>query len=171
MKRTLRVITLVLLLFCFAFSKKKQSPSAVAVAWYADSVYNGDTLVIPCRHQPFNELNDTVQKHLNGRGNNVKLLMVSQGCYLIDSIDLTLLPNIEILEFPGDVDIMQNRRYDFMNLKKLRVLRCWSVYRQSTDMVDWGTHKDVKKIVHRFRPDVRVVFPRRSPPVYMGEYE
>lgn len=173
MKRILIVFVVASSLLLSSFARKKEGPSVVAFSHYANEVYSRDTLVIPYQMQPLSELNDTLTKYLHGRGANVQMLMFAQPTYIIDSIDLSVFPNVTTLEFSGDVDIIENRRYAFMDLENLHTIRCWGMLAQLENPPDVFTHggnKEVRTLIHRYRPDVKVRFPRKDPPEEIRAY-
>ncbi len=173
MKQIIILLVVLNAALSWSFVRKEEGPVAVAFSHYYDSIYVGDTIIIPYRLQPLDKLQDTLEKYLRGRGENVQLLMFAQPTYMIDSLDLSVVPNVEILEFSGDVDVIENRKYAFMQLKNLKVIRCWGMLAQLENPPDVYTHggnNEVRALFNRYCPDVRVRFPRREPPEIINAY-
>lgn len=120
-----------------------------------------DSIFIPSRGIGNRHINDSLRKYLGPDSLLVKSLLIAQPSGIIDSIDFNMFPHLEQLTLSGnDDDILQNRKYSFMDVKSLKRINSDVVYTHYPDVdTDDYTHKARKrfrKFIHVYRPDIKV---------------
>jgi hypothetical protein len=112
------------------------------------------------------QLNDTLRKYLRNISATVKSVLIAQPSTIIDSIDFVRFPSMEELTFAGnDDDILENRKYNFMDNRSLKRINLYAVFVKNSDEKSdeevFYSKKEMRKFIHTYRPDIRVRWPNK----------
>ncbi len=164
---TLKSTSLLLLFFSFAilsgFIKPHAKYTTIIIGYGSGLRYaNSDTIFIHAIDKA--HINDTIKKYVSTHSLSVKSVLIAQPSEIIDSIDFKLFPGLEELTLSGnDDDVLQNRRYNFMDVKSLERINLHAVFVEypisNGDNDDHYTYKakiKFRKFIHAHRPDIKV---------------
>jgi hypothetical protein len=142
------------------FKQKPEGPHTVIFSFYSgDYITCTDTLIIPYQLFPRSAINDSLRRFLKGNGSSVTRMLFVQPTLVIDSVDFSLFPELRELRFTGDPDVLEDRKYAFMDAPKLHVIRAYAIYCADTldpyALDDRGVQR-FKELIRKHRPDVKV---------------
>lgn len=150
--------------FCIPALKE----TTVILGYGSGSRYsNSDTIFI--RVTDKKNINDSLVKYLKNASTSVTSILIAQPSYIIDSIDFGMFPRLKELTLSGnDNDVLENRKYNFMEIKSLKRINVYAVYVEYPDKnaesSDDYTHqfkKKFRKFIHHYRPDIKVYWPNK----------
>ena len=128
---------------------------------------NSDTIFI--RASDKFHINDSIKKYISNKYLSVKSVLIAQPSKIIDFMDFENFPNLKELTLLGnDDDVLQNRRYNFMDSKSLKRINLYSVYveypyrnSENSDDYTYKSKMKFRKFVHFYRPDIKVCWPNK----------
>lgn len=151
-----------IVIFCGFFNSKSQDTTIIIGYGSGMRYKNTDTIFISASNKI--HINDSIKKYVINRNLSVKSVLIAQPSEIIDFIDFRNFSCLETLTLSGnDDDVLQNRRYNFMDSKSLKRINLYSVFVQypsrNSDDSDNYTYKSkmkFRKFVHFYRPDIKV---------------